>query len=97
MPVTSTISTFPRPYGTTDPAVRLLYNQLKERQTGAVTAALTLTSAPIPGSLALFKNGTLLDDPSQYTLLDRTVTLAVAAIAGDVFTAFYTTRSTRTG
>lgn len=97
MPVTSTVSAMPRPYGTTDPAVRLLYNRLKERQTGAVTVTLLLTGAPIAGTLALFKNGTLLDDPSQYTLLDRTVTLAVAAIAGDVFTAFYTTRSTRTG
>lgn len=97
MPVTSTLYQFPRPFGTDDPAVRLLYNQIKERQTGATTASLTLANAPISGSLALFKNGTLLDDPSQFTILDRIVTLAAAAIAGDVFNCYYTFRSTRTG
>jgi hypothetical protein len=97
MAVVSTVTAFPRPYGTNEDSLHLLYQRVKERQTGATTAALLLTNAPIPGSFQLFKNGTLLDDPSQYTLLDRTVTLGAAAIAGDVFNAFYHFRITRTG
>lgn len=100
MPVTTTLNAFPRPYGAVDPALRYLYQKMKERQTGVVGVTITLTDAPILGTLKLFKNGALLDEVAgagNYTITDRTVTLGTAAIAGDVFIAHYYYRTTRTG
>lgn len=100
MAVTTTLNAFPRPYGSVDPALRLVFQKMKERQTGVVGVTITLTDAPIAGTLQLFKNGLLLDEvagAANYTIADRTVTLGTAAIAGDVFIAFYHYRITRTG
>ena len=100
MPVTTTLNAFPRPFGSLDPAMRVAFQKMKERQTGVVGVTITLTDAPILGTLLLFKNGTLLDEVAgagNYTITDRTVTLGTAAIAGDVFIAHYHYRITRTG
>lgn len=100
MPITTTLNAFPRPYGSLDPALRLAFQKMKERQTGVVGVTIALTDAPIVGTLMLFKNGTLLDEVAGaggYTITDRTVTLGTAAIAGDVFITFYHYRITRTG
>lgn len=92
-----TAEAFPRPVGPAAPATQALYNRVRERQTGLTTTALVLENAPIPMTLQLFKNGVLLDHDGGYTIDDRAVTLGGAAIAGDVFVAHYTFRSTRTG
>lgn len=100
MPITTTLNAFPRPFGSIDPAMRVVFQKMRERQTGVVGVTLTLTDAPIVGTLQLFKNGTLLDEVAgagNYTITDRTVTLGTAAIAGDVFVAHYFYRGTRTG
>lgn len=92
-----TFTGFPRPYGTRDPAVLLLYQQGTERQTGLTSDALTLDHAPVDGTLQLFKNGTLLDPVSGYTRVGAAVTLDVAAIGADVFQAFYHYRGSGNG
>lgn len=100
MAVSTTLNAFPRPYGSVDPALRLAFQKMKERQTGVVGVTITLTDAPITGTLMLHKNGLLLDEVAgagNYTITDRTVTLGTAAIAGDVFIAHYHYRITRTG
>lgn len=100
MPTTTTLNAFPRPFGSLDPAMRVAFQKMKERQTGVVGVTITLTDAPILGTLQLFKNGILLDEVAGaggYTITDRTVTLGTAAIAGDVFITFYHYRITRTG
>lgn len=100
MPVTTTLNAFPRPFGSIDPAMRLAFQKMKERQTGVVGVTITLTNAPIAGTLQLFKNGALLDEVAgagNYTITDRTITLGTAAIAGDVFIGHYFYRNTRTG
>lgn len=100
MPIATTLNAFPRPYGSLDPALRIAFQKMKERQTGVVGVTIMLTDAPIVGTLMLFKNGTLLDEVAGaggYTITDRTVTLGTAAIAGDVFITFYHYRITRTG
>lgn len=91
-----TFTAFPRPYGSGDPAVRLLYQTGEERITGITGTALTLSHAPIPGTLRLFKNGGLMDsgDAAVLTLDGATVTLGVAAVSGDVFLGYYHYRST---
>lgn len=94
-----TFEALPRPTGITDPALLHLYQQGRERQTGIVGTTLTLSNAPLAGTLDLYKNGTMLDpgDAAVYALEDRTVTLGVASIAGDVWVARYHFRATRTG
>lgn len=79
---------FPR-IGTNDPELRKLSLFGVERQTGLTGVTLTLTNAPTDGSLLLFKNGTLLDDPTEYTVAGRVVTLGVAAVGGDIYRAKY--------
>jgi hypothetical protein len=66
----------------------------RERQTGIVGVTLTLAYAPRRtvddvGLEQLVKNGAVLDPATAYTISGNTVTLAVAAIAGDVFVAWY--------
>ena len=93
-----TIEVFPRPYGITESAILLLYQQARERQTGLTTTALTLENAPVAGMLDLYKNGVLLDPAggaAGYTILNAAVTLGAAAIAGDVFVARYYFRGAR--
>lgn len=80
---------FPRPYGAKDPAIQALSRFGYERQTGLTTTALTLDNAPVDGTLQLFKNGALLDPSTAFTVSGTAVTLGVAAIAGDVFLAYY--------
>lgn len=84
-----TFTGFPTPYGTRDPAIQALARFGYDRQTGIVGATLTLANPPVDGTLQLFKNGALMDDSGGYTVSGATVTLAVAAIAGDVFQAYY--------
>lgn len=93
MAVTITTTAFPR-FQTWEP----LRSWKEDRITGAVTASLSLSDAPIP-PLLVFKNGTMLDEnatPADYTVSGTTMTLNVAAIAGDVFKLFYHWRETRT-
>lgn len=80
---------FPRPFGAKDPAIQALSRFGYERQTGLTTTALPLDNAPVDGTLQVFKNGTLLDPGAAYTVSGKTVTLGVAAIAGDVFIVHY--------
>lgn len=84
-----TFTGFPRPYGAKDPAIQALSRFGYERQTGLTTTALPLDNAPVDGTLQVFKNGTLLDPATAYTVSGTAVTLNVAAIAGDVFLVFY--------
>lgn len=85
-----TTKVFPR-IGEMETALRVLTQQIEDRFTGETTTSLVLSNAPIAGSLMLFKNGALLDpgSGSVYSVSGRTVTLGVAAIAGDVFVARY--------
>lgn len=83
---------FPRPLqGTRDPAVRFLHQQVEERITGVTGTTLTLENVPIPSTLRLFKNMVLvdLDDATVGSVNGRTITLARAAVSGDVYVAMY--------
>lgn len=84
-----TFTGFPTPYGTRDPAIQALARFGQERQTGLVGTAMTLDNPPVDGTLLLFKNRQLLDPSGDYTVAGTAVTLNVAAIAGDVFLAYY--------
>jgi hypothetical protein len=73
---------------------RALAAEYRERFTGLVVATITLTKTPLRtvddvGLELLFKNGTLLDPSVAYSISGKTITLAVAAIAGDVFVVRY--------
>lgn len=94
MAFVSTTTAFPRPTGKHE----LLYQQIEERitVTAGVLPAMMLSLSPIDGTLDLYKNGTRLDDPTQFTISDRTLTPAVAPIVGDIYVARYYFRATRT-
>lgn len=95
-----TFTAFPRPYGSLDPAVLVLYQMGQDDQTGLTTTALTLSNEPIDGTLLLFKNGVQLNTGAgagEYQRTGTAVTLGAAAIAGDRFLAQYHFRSTRNG
>jgi hypothetical protein len=77
---------------------RQLAMQTRDRFTGLTTATITLTNTPVKttGGIGLervFKNGVLLDPSVAYTIAGNVITLAVAAIAGDVFIIDYLYRS----
>lgn len=94
MAFVSTTSAFPRPTGKHE----LLYQQIEERIAVTVGAlpAMLLSLSPIDGTLDLYKNGTRLDNPTQFTITDRTLSPAVAPVAGDIYVARYYFRATRT-
>lgn len=74
---------------------RLYGQRARDVMTGATTTALVLSNSMIDGTELLFKNGVLLTPTTAYTV-DKNgmgITLAVAAIAGDVFVAIYQFRS----
>ncbi len=82
-------------YNTTDNAFRFYQNGqvinlstglVREDQTGIVGTAIVLATT-VTGSVFLFKNGLLLNDPADYTIAGQNITLSVAAIAPDTFTA----------
>lgn len=67
------------------PNVRLLSQLYRETITGQTTASVTLGEWLIDGSETIHKNGVLLTPATDYTLSGTTMTLTVAAVAGDVF------------
>lgn len=78
--------------------VRQLAMWTSERQTGVTIATLTLANTPVQTTDGtqlerVHKNGTRLDPGTQYTIEGKVITLAVAAIAGDVFLIDYLYRS----
>jgi hypothetical protein len=84
-----TFTGFPRVPGVRDPAIDALMRFGYDRQEGLTTTALTLANAPVSGSLMIFKNGILMDNDGGYTVSGKVVTLTVAAIAADVYQAYY--------
>lgn len=84
-----TFTAFPVPYGSLDSATQAVFRFGQDVQTGLTGTSLTLANAPVSGTLRLFKNGALLSSLSGYTVSGKTVTLSVAAVAGDEFEAFY--------
>lgn len=73
---------------------RVLAQEYREELTGVTGSTLTLTHQPLRtvnglGLELLFKNGTLLTPGVGYTIDGQAVTLAVAAVSGDVFVARY--------
>ena len=77
-----------------EPTTDLNFQRLRffgrERLTGVVGVTLTLSEQAIGVNYDLvFKNGLLLDPGAAYTIADAAITLAVAAIAGDVFVVWY--------
>lgn len=90
-----TFEAFPRPPGgVKDPATRLLFQRGKERITGITGTSLELTHAPVEGSLLLTKNSVLVDvdNTAVCTVAGKTITLVRAAVADDVFVAYYNYR-----
>jgi hypothetical protein len=76
---------------------RVLACEYRERFTGLVTAAITLSKVPVRttddiGLEMLFKNGALLDPnggAGGYSISGKAITLGTAAIAGDIFVVRY--------
>jgi hypothetical protein len=78
--------------------IRQLAMWTSERQTGVTIATLTLANTPVQTTDGtqlerVHKNGTRLDPGTQYAIEGKVITLAVAAIAGDVFLIDYLYRS----
>lgn len=90
--MTQVFTPFPRPPGgTQDPAIRLLYQNGQERITNVFGTTLILAHEPIAGSLLLLKNSVQVDvdNPAVCTLAGKTITFTVAAVAEDVYVAYY--------
>lgn len=74
--------------------VRVLAQRYRERLTGIAGVTLTLQQEPARtadgvGLELLVKNGVVLDPSAAYSIAGRVITLAVAAIVGDVFQVHY--------
>lgn len=93
MSVTSTVSTLTLPTTPASANERAVSAFTVERQTGATTASLTLGGTAVDGLALVWKNGTLLDPSVAAIVSGTTVTLSVAAIAGDVFVIQYYARN----
>ena len=93
MSVTSSVTTLTLPNSPASQNERALGNVNVERQTGAVGGTLTLSGTAVDGLALVWKNGTLLDPSGGASVSGNTVTLGVAAIAGDVFVIWYYARS----
>ena len=93
MSVTATVNTLTLPQAPDNGNERLLAGYTVERQTGAVGGTLTLSATPVDGLTLVWKNGTLLDPSGGASVSGTTVTLGVAAIAGDVFVITYYART----
>lgn len=70
-----------------NPNTRRLAQVATEEITGAVGTALTLAH-PVASVVLASKNGSVLGS-ADYSVQGRTVTLGVAAVAGDVFVLLY--------
>jgi len=68
---------------------RVLMQWTRERVTGITGSTLTFSNVITSDVHLLFKNGSLLDPETAYTVTYNTVALTVAAISGDVFVLFY--------
>jgi hypothetical protein len=60
-----------------------------ETITGQTTVTLTLSDLPNEETVLLFKNRLALTPTTDFTVAGVTITLTVAAVAGDVFVAYY--------
>ena len=67
---------------------RALAQMTRVRLTGQTGTSLTLGLTLRAGLEQVFKNGALLDPGTAYTITGATLTLTVAAVAGDVFLVF---------
>lgn len=96
--MTITTMSFKLPTATMDLNLRALGTEVYDRVTGIAASTFSLSAPPNVSTLRVFKNGTLMDDQAgtpEYTVSGTTVTLNVAAIAGDVFQIFYLPRPQR--
>ena len=75
----------PLPNQPETPNVRRLAQYRQEEQTGVTGFTLAVDEQIVEGWEAIYKNGLRLRRGVDYTLAGGTVTLAVAAIAGDVW------------
>lgn len=98
MASTVTSQTFPRPYGSQDPAIMLLYQQVSDRVTFDATPGndlIQLSAAPMTGTLDLYKLGVRQDEGVDFTINSQgLITLPGAALVTDVFHARYYFRAT---
>jgi hypothetical protein len=92
MALTVTTKVFQLPVPTLDNNIQALGRQIYDRITGDTNAALPLSQIPVAVTITAYKNGTLLDDQAgtpAWTVSGRTLTLASAPLAADVFQIFY--------
>ena len=68
-----------------NPNVRQLAQLHRQTTTGVTGTSVTLEEWYIDGTETVHKNGVLLTPATDYTLSGTTMTLGVAAVAGDVF------------
>jgi len=81
------------------PNIRALSQIYRERFTSLTGTTITLAYIPATtqntneGLELVFKNGTLLDPATAYTISGKAITLSTAAVAGDVFVIHYPYRT----
>lgn len=95
-----TISTrsYRLPQPTLDVNLVAIGTETYDRVTGIAASSFSLSAPPVVATLRIYKNGTLMDEQAgtpAYTVSGITVTLNVAAIAGDVFQCYYRPRPQR--
>lgn len=76
---------FTLPQSESNPNVQALARLHRQTITGQTTATVTLEEWYVDGTETVHKNGVLLTPTTDYTLSGVTMTLTVAAVAGDVF------------
>lgn len=74
--------------GHASPNERALAQMTRVRLTGQTGTTVTVGLTIVAGLEQVFKNGSLLDPSSEYTISGATLTLTVAAVAGDVFVVY---------
>lgn len=77
------------PNGLRDPNTAALARYRAETITGLTTTALTLSDLPNEETVLLVKNRLVLTPTTDFTVAGTAVTLGTAAVAGDVFVAYY--------
>jgi hypothetical protein len=95
MPQSTTTNTLQPSTPEGDANIRTLFRVCRDVITGATTDELETSNPVVEGMELLFKNGTLLEPTTEYSVAGTTITLDVAAIAGDVFVILYHYRATR--
>lgn len=74
--------------GHATPNERALAQMERVRLTGQTGTSVALGLTMRAGLEQVFKNGALLDPSADYTIAGATLTLTVAAVAGDVFVVY---------